>query len=102
LYLRLDATVLDLVAHFVSTGSSGRVWCRGRAPEYLRLDAAVLDLVAHFVNSKPTAVICHGAQLLAAVPGALKGCARPLPMRPAGAFGLCQYQRQSTHRLMYV
>lgn len=50
--------------------------CRGRAPEYLRLDAAVLDLVKHFVMppaSKPTAVICHGVQVLAAIPGALKG-----------------------------
>ncbi|KAK9822005.1 hypothetical protein WJX81_008551 [Elliptochloris bilobata] len=46
----------------------------GRAPEYLRRNAAVLELVSHFVKSdKPTAVICHGAQLLAAVDGALKG-----------------------------
>ena len=52
---------------------------RGRAPEYLRCNPAVLDLVRHFLGAgKPTAVVCHGAQLLAAVDGALKGrrCAR--------------------------
>lgn len=39
----------------------------GRAPEYLRLDERVLDMVRHFVDhEKPIAVICHGAQLLAA------------------------------------
>ncbi|MBS9402818.1 DJ-1/PfpI family protein [Halomonas sp. TRM85114] len=39
----------------------------GRAPEYLRLDERVLDMVRHFVeHDKPIAVICHGAQLLAA------------------------------------
>ena len=47
---------------------------RGRAPEYLRRNQAVLGLVGHFLGAdKPTAVICHGAQLLAAVDGALKG-----------------------------
>ena len=46
----------------------------GRAPEYLRRNQAVLELVGHFLSAgKPTAVICHGAQLLAAVDGALKG-----------------------------
>ncbi|HSP58315.1 MAG TPA: DJ-1/PfpI family protein [Halomonas sp.] len=39
----------------------------GRAPEYLRLDERVLDMVRHFIeHEKPIAVICHGAQLLAA------------------------------------
>ena len=39
----------------------------GRAPEYLRLDERVLALVRHFMEAdKPVAVICHGAQLLAA------------------------------------
>lgn len=53
---------------------SGGPVCRGRAPEYLRRNPAVLDLVGHFLGAgKPTAVICHGAQLLAAVDGALKG-----------------------------
>jgi len=57
---------------------------RGRAPEYLRCNKAVVDLVAHFVlppASKPTAVICHGVQLLAAVAGACKG--RRLTAYPA-------------------
>lgn len=39
----------------------------GRAPEYLRLDKRVLDLVRDFDRArKPMAVICHGAQILAA------------------------------------
>lgn len=39
----------------------------GRAPEYLRLDERVLKLVRHFFeHDKPMAVICHGAQILAA------------------------------------
>ncbi len=45
----------------------------GRAPEYLRLDPRVLALVTAFAKAhKPIAVICHGAQLLAAA-GVLKG-----------------------------
>ncbi len=39
----------------------------GRAPEYLRLNERVLELVRHFMEAdKPMAVICHGAQILAA------------------------------------
>ena len=39
----------------------------GRAPEYLRLDPNVIAMVRHFVETgKPTAVLCHGAQLLTA------------------------------------
>ena len=39
----------------------------GRSPEYLRLDKKVLSLVKCFVRSgKPTAAICHGAQILTA------------------------------------
>lgn len=39
----------------------------GRAPEYLRLDDRVLAIVRHFFEAdKPMAVICHGAQILAA------------------------------------
>jgi protease I len=39
----------------------------GRAPEYIRLNPRVLEIVRHFANSKkPIAVICHGAQVLAA------------------------------------
>lgn len=45
----------------------------GRAPEYLRLDRRVLDLVRDFDRAqKPMAVICHGAQILAAA-GIIKG-----------------------------
>ena len=39
----------------------------GRAPEYLRLNPKVIAAVQHFANAnKPSAAICHGAQLLAA------------------------------------
>lgn len=45
----------------------------GRAPEYLRLDRRVLDLVRAFDRAgKPMAVICHGAQILAAA-GVIEG-----------------------------
>jgi len=45
----------------------------GRAPEYIRLNARVLDIVRHFANAKkPIAVLCHGAQVLAAA-GVLQG-----------------------------
>lgn len=39
----------------------------GRAPEYIRLNPRVLEIVRHFATAnKPIAVICHGAQVLAA------------------------------------
>jgi protease I len=45
----------------------------GRAPEYLRLNEQVIGIVRHFAEKrKPTAAICHAAQLLAAA-GVLKG-----------------------------
>ncbi len=45
----------------------------GRAPEYIRLNERVLEIVRHFANAnKPIAVICHGAQVLAAA-GVLEG-----------------------------
>jgi protease I len=45
----------------------------GRAPEYIRLNDAVLKMVRHFAETnKPLAVICHGAQILAAA-GVLEG-----------------------------
>jgi len=45
----------------------------GRAPEYIRLNPRVLEIVRHFVAAKkPIAVICHGAQVLAAA-GVLEG-----------------------------
>ena len=47
----------------------------GRGPEYLRLNARVLAITKEFADAgKPIAAVCHGAQLLAAVPGCL--CAR--------------------------
>jgi protease I len=45
----------------------------GRAPEYIRLNERVLEIVRHFaVADKPIAVVCHGAQVLAAA-GVVKG-----------------------------
>ncbi|MBZ5703659.1 MAG: DJ-1/PfpI family protein [Acidobacteriia bacterium] len=45
----------------------------GRAPEYIRLNPRVLEIVRHFAAAKkPIAVICHGAQVLAAA-GVLEG-----------------------------
>jgi len=39
----------------------------GRAPEYIRLNEKVIQIVKHFAeNKKPIAVVCHGAQVLAA------------------------------------
>jgi protease I len=54
----------------------------GRAPEYIRLDKKVQQLVRDFhASGKPIAAICHGAQVLAAVPGVLQG--RTLTAYPA-------------------
>jgi protease I len=45
----------------------------GRAPEYIRLNDTVLKIVRHFAETdKPSAAICHGAQVLAAA-GVLEG-----------------------------
>ncbi|WP_163558730.1 DJ-1/PfpI family protein [Halomonas sp. NO4] len=62
-----DFTLNATFAEVELAAYDGLVIPGGRAPEYLRLDERVLDLVRHFVeNDKPMAVICHGAQLLAA------------------------------------
>ena len=45
----------------------------GRAPEYIRLNPRVLEIVRYFASAnKPIAVLCHGAQVLAAA-DVLKG-----------------------------
>ncbi len=39
----------------------------GRAPEYLRYDQDLMRIVRHFFDaSKPVAVVCHGAEIVAA------------------------------------
>ena len=39
----------------------------GRAPEYLRYDADLMRIVRHFfAANKPVAVVCHGAEIVAA------------------------------------
>ena len=38
-----------------------------RAPEYIRYDADLIRIVQHFfAENKPVAVVCHGAEILAA------------------------------------
>lgn len=55
----------------------------GRAPEYIRLNAKVVELVRHFMEAnKPTASICHGAQVLAA--------AKVLQGRKCSAYPACR------------
>ena len=56
------------------TKYDGLVLPGGRAPEYLRLNEKVLELVVKFNEAKkPIAAICHGAQILTAIPDILKG-----------------------------
>lgn len=39
----------------------------GRAPEYIRYDADLMRIVRHFFEArKPVAVVCHGAEIVAA------------------------------------
>jgi len=46
----------------------------GRGPEYIRTDKRVQDMVRHFHETgKPIFTICHGVQILMAVPGVLNG-----------------------------
>lgn len=46
----------------------------GRGPEYIRTDPRVQAMVKHFHDAKkPIFTICHGVQILMAVPGVLKG-----------------------------
>ncbi|MDE2610068.1 MAG: DJ-1/PfpI family protein [Burkholderiales bacterium] len=55
----------------------------GRAPEYLRLNPQVIAIVRHFMSEgKPTAAVCHGAQILAA--------ANVLAGRKCSAYPACQ------------
>ncbi|EGR30492.1 hypothetical protein IMG5_130840 [Ichthyophthirius multifiliis] len=52
----------------------GLVLPGGRAPEYLRLHETVLTITKHFVDSKkPILSICHGIQILTAIPDAIRG-----------------------------
>ena len=45
----------------------------GRAPEYLRYDEDLMNIVKHFFKTeKPVAVVCHGAEIVAAA-GVIQG-----------------------------
>lgn len=60
-------------AHIRAEAYDALVLPGGRAPEYIRLNQTVLDMVRHFAQAnKPMAVICHGAQVLAAA-GVIEG-----------------------------
>ena len=46
---------------------SGLFLTGGRAPEYIRYDADLMRIVRHFfAENKPVAVVCHGAEIVAA------------------------------------
>jgi protease I len=46
----------------------------GRGPEYIRIDKGVQKMVRHFHdNDKPIFTICHGVQVLVAVPETIRG-----------------------------
>ncbi|MCZ4094206.1 DJ-1/PfpI family protein [Sinorhizobium psoraleae] len=56
----------------------------GRGPEYIRTDKRVQDIVRHFHETgKPIFTICHGVQILMAVPGVLEG-------RKVAGLGACE------------
>jgi protease I len=49
------------------TSFSGLFLTGGRAPEYLRYDPDLVRIVKHFfAEGKPVAVVCHGAEIVAA------------------------------------
>lgn len=46
----------------------------GRGPEYIRIDKGVQKIIRHFhENDKPIFTICHGVQVLVAVPETIRG-----------------------------
>lgn len=56
----------------------------GRGPEYIRTDKRIHDMVRHFHDTgKPIFTICHGVQILMAVPGVLEG-------RKVAGLGACE------------
>ncbi|MDF2096020.1 DJ-1/PfpI family protein [Aquibaculum arenosum] len=56
----------------------------GRGPEYIRTDKRIQDMVRHFHETgKPIFTICHGVQILMAVPGVLEG-------RKVAGLGACE------------
>ncbi len=61
------------------------VYCAGgRGPEYIRTDKRIQAMVRHFHEAKkPIFTICHGCQILMAVPGVLKG-------KKLGGLGACE------------
>ncbi|MFB2553073.1 DJ-1/PfpI family protein [Ensifer soli] len=56
----------------------------GRGPEYIRTDKRIQAMVRHFHETgKPIFTICHGVQILMAVPGVLQG-------RKVAGLGACE------------
>jgi protease I len=70
----------------------------GRAPEFLRGNERVLEISQHFLDAqKPVAAVCHGLQVLSAIPNALTG--KNLTAYPALAADLrnCGANFQEVH-----
>jgi protease I len=79
-----DQTYTEKPGHFheinktfaeVNPADYDAVYCAGgRGPEYIRIDKRVQAMVRHFHEAKkPIFTICHGVQILVAVPETIKG-----------------------------
>jgi protease I len=79
-----DQTYTEKLGHFheinktfaeVKPEDYDAVYCAGgRGPEYIRIDKRVQAMVRHFHEAKkPIFTICHGVQILVAVPETIKG-----------------------------
>jgi protease I len=79
-----DQTYTEKLGHFheinktfseVALDDYNAVYCAGgRGPEYIRIDKRVQAMVRHFHQAKkPIFTICHGVQILVAVPETIKG-----------------------------
>ncbi len=81
-----DQTYTEKVGHYADINKTfsealaqldqyDAVYCAGgRGPEYIRTDKRIQQMVKHFHdNKKPIFTICHGAQILIAVDGVVRG-----------------------------
>jgi protease I len=67
--------ILNKTFSEVDAASYDAVYCAGgRGPEYIRIDPRVQAIVRHFHETgKPIFTICHGVQILIAVPESVRG-----------------------------
>ena len=81
-----DQTYTEKVGHYADINKTfsealaqldqyDAVYCAGgRGPEYIRTDKRIQQMVKHFHDTKkPIFTICHGAQILIAVDGVVRG-----------------------------